>query len=316
MSGLCRRVWAWLRANVLNASHRTDSQRIWRKTTCLLWRSVQWIVEMQVASCTLKILEVGHREISGSFQKLFLSSFPTAMKSYNSLALILKGLIWICLSLNSKWSLQPSFRLSRGHACADAFVGTAPRGRTCRSCAAATDFAARGGDDRDDQNKNKKQNRNGIPGICCVMEINWWLLGLHQLAILFRYTEWIFMVTFEFFFDQTLKYVWFNPRVMRLQDAAFLAGGGDGLEAFRIFHYLPTVDRQGKVNQVNQVNLEFFDDLKTSHFGCSRCGGRAPSTAELLWSSDHTDWGFLATSWSDTVKVEGSSTSITSILRI
>lgn len=87
--------------------------------------------------------------------------------------------------------------------------------------------------------------------------------------------------------------------MIRLQDAAFLAGGGDGLEAFRIFHYLPTVDRQGKVNQVNIVNLEFFDDLKTSHFGCSRCGGRAPSTAELLWSSDHTDWGFLATSRSD-----------------
>lgn len=86
---------------------------------------------------------------------------------------------------------------------------------------------------------------------------------------------------------------------MRLQDAAFLAGGGDGLEAFRIFHYLPTVDRQGKVNQVNIVNLESFDDLKTSHFGRSRCGGRAPSTAELLWSSDHTDWGFLAMSRSD-----------------
>lgn len=30
----------------------------------------------------------------------------------------------------------------------------------------------------------------------------------------------------------------------RLQDAAFLAGGGDGLEAFRVFHYLPTADRQ------------------------------------------------------------------------
>jgi len=55
-------------------------------------------------------------------------------------------------------------------------------------------------------------------------------------------------------------------QILLPEDAAFLAGGGDGLEAFRIFHYLPTVDR---------------------------CGGRAPSTAELLWSSDHTDWGSL-----------------------
>lgn len=55
-------------------------------------------------------------------------------------------------------------------------------------------------------------------------------------------------------------------KILIPEDAAFLAGGGDGLEAFRVFHYLPTADR---------------------------CAGRAPSTAELLWSSDHTDWGSL-----------------------
>ena len=28
--------------------------------------------------------------------------------------------------------------------------------------------------------------------------------------------------------------------------------------------------------------------------GLGRCAGRAPAEAELLWSSDHTDWGYSA----------------------
>ncbi|CAK9106411.1 2-oxoglutarate-dependent dioxygenase (Ascochitine biosynthesis cluster protein 3), partial [Durusdinium trenchii] len=57
-----------------------------------------------------------------------------------------------------------------------------------------------------------------------------------------------------------------SRKILTPEDAAFFAGGGDGLEAFRVFHYLPTTDR---------------------------CAGRAPVSAELLWSSDHTDWGSL-----------------------
>ena len=42
------------------------------------------------------------------------------------------------------------------------------------------------------------------------------------------------------------------------KDAAFLAGGGDGLEAFRVFHYLPTADRQGI--QESMTNLLGHED--------------------------------------------------------
>eukprot|EP00439_Symbiodinium_sp_Y106_P054014 s1244_g7.t1 len=52
-----------------------------------------------------------------------------------------------------------------------------------------------------------------------------------------------------------------------MMDAAVLAGGGDGLEAFRIFRYLP--------------------------YEGTRCQGRAGPWTELCWSSDHTDWGSL-----------------------
>ena len=45
------------------------------------------------------------------------------------------------------------------------------------------------------------------------------------------------------------------------KDAAFLAGGGDGLEAFRVFHYLPTADRQGIQGiQESMTNLLGHED--------------------------------------------------------
>mmetsp|Transcript_8787 Transcript_8787/g.20309 ORF Transcript_8787/g.20309 Transcript_8787/m.20309 type:complete len:377 (+) Transcript_8787:23-1153(+) len=58
-----------------------------------------------------------------------------------------------------------------------------------------------------------------------------------------------------------------SRQLLSPEDAAFFGGGGDGLEAFRIFRYLP--------------------------YEGTRCEGRAPADAELLWSSDHTDWGSL-----------------------
>lgn len=51
------------------------------------------------------------------------------------------------------------------------------------------------------------------------------------------------------------------------EDSVDCANGGDGLEVLRVFHYLP--------------------------YEPDRCSGRAPADAELVWSSDHTDWGSL-----------------------
>ncbi|CAE7639945.1 unnamed protein product [Symbiodinium sp. CCMP2456] len=58
-----------------------------------------------------------------------------------------------------------------------------------------------------------------------------------------------------------------SRKLLSPEDAAVLAGGGDGLEAFRIFRYLP--------------------------YEGTRCQGRALARTELCWSSDHTDWGSL-----------------------
>ena len=34
----------------------------------------------------------------------------------------------------------------------------------------------------------------------------------------------------------------------------------------------------------------------------ARCQGRAPADAELLWSSDHTDWGYWAVGFENGVQ--------------
>ena len=45
------------------------------------------------------------------------------------------------------------------------------------------------------------------------------------------------------------------------KDAAFLAGGGDGLEAFRVFHYLPTADRQGNAGNLWDSMTSFYNPM-------------------------------------------------------